>query len=108
MITVKVIRDKSGICGIESRGHADFAEYGSDIVCAGVSALMINAANSLEQFTEDELKIEEGGADGGYLMFRLGSERSAEAELLMKSLILGLRSIEETYGNQYLTLKDEN
>ena len=34
-------------------GHAGFAAYGNDIVCAAVSALVINTVNSIEAFTED-------------------------------------------------------
>ena len=40
--------------GFDVSGHAGYSEAGSDIVCAAVSALVINAVNSIEKFTEDE------------------------------------------------------
>ena len=52
--------------GFESKGHADYAEDGDDIVCAAVSALTFNAVNSIEKFTEDAFQVEQA-EDGGYL-----------------------------------------
>ena len=35
--------------GFEITGHAGYAEYGQDIVCAAVSVLALNMANSVER-----------------------------------------------------------
>ena len=51
-ITVKK-RNGISIWILLSRGHAGYAEEGQDIVCAAVSALIINTVNSLETFTDD-------------------------------------------------------
>ena len=32
-------------------GHAGYSEYGTDIVCASISVLVINTINSIEAFT---------------------------------------------------------
>ncbi|WP_333683544.1 ribosomal-processing cysteine protease Prp, partial [Enterocloster lavalensis] len=57
MIQVTIFRDseESGdvFTGVELSGHAGYAESGRDIVCAAVSALVLNMANSVEAFTED-------------------------------------------------------
>ena len=42
---------------ISINGHADYAKKGSDIVCAGVSALTIALINTLDAL-EDEGKVE--------------------------------------------------
>ena len=39
--------------GFLVRGHAGYAAAGSDIVCAAVSALILNMANSVGTFTGD-------------------------------------------------------
>ena len=39
--------------GFTSEDHAGYAQEGEDIVCAGISALVINTVNSIEDFTED-------------------------------------------------------
>ena len=40
---------------MEVKGHAGYDEYGKDIVCAAVSVLTVNMANSVEKFTDDGL-----------------------------------------------------
>lgn len=105
MIKVKVILDnksnyKSFICS----GHAGFAEYGSDIVCSAVSALVINTANAIDQFTDNEFDASE--ADGE-ITYYFNSEPDEKAKLLMDTLILGLNEIQKLYGKKYLDLKTE-
>ena len=39
--------------GFDVNSHAGYAEEGEDIVCAAISALVINTVNSIETFTDD-------------------------------------------------------
>ena len=105
MIRITAFRQGNVISEVTCTGHAGYDETGSDIVCAAVSALMINTVNSIEQFTEDELTVDEAVDGDGYLSFRLGGEVSERASLLTDSLLLGLETIEETYGEQFLALE---
>ena len=41
--------------GFECNGHADFAAYGKDVVCAALSVLTINTINSIDQLTDDRI-----------------------------------------------------
>ena len=55
MIKVTIYKtERQEYAGFDMEGHAGYAEAGEDIVCAGVSALVINALNSIERFTDDE------------------------------------------------------
>ena len=105
MINVIIKRDKDKVAkGIEIKGHAGYAEYGQDIICAAVSSLALNMANSVEQFTDDHF---EGSVsdDGGYFSFSFPDEISPESQLLMKSLILGLQNIQRDYGAEYINFR---
>ena len=104
MISVTILKNGEEYRGFISEGHAGYAEEGYDIICAAVSVLTINAVNSLEELTEDEFQAEQS-PDGGYLKLTFTGSVSKEAELLMKSLELGLRSMEESYGNEFLSVK---
>ena len=53
MITITILQDHEDAVGFHCIGHSGYAEAGSDIICAGVSALVINTINSIETFTED-------------------------------------------------------
>ena len=48
MIKVTINRTESGLIqSFTMSGHADFAEHGQDIVCAGVSAVSFGAVNAI-------------------------------------------------------------
>ncbi|MBQ5869307.1 MAG: ribosomal-processing cysteine protease Prp [Lachnospiraceae bacterium] len=105
MINVIIKRDKDKVAkGIEIKGHAGYGEYGQDIICAAVSSLALNMANSVEEFTDDHF---EGSVsdDGGYFSFSFPDEVSPESQLLMKSLILGLQNIQRDYGAEYINFR---
>ena len=107
MIRFTVWKSKQNqYCGFEVAGHAGFAEEGEDIVCAAVSVLTINTVNSIDEFTEDDYEVEQA-QDGGFLRMRFTDEPGERASLLMDSLVLGIRSIEADYGNEYITLISE-
>ena len=58
MIRVTVYKTRRHeYAGFDLSGHAGYEEAGHDIVCAAVSALVINTVNSVEQFTDDKNKL---------------------------------------------------
>lgn len=102
MITITVYKDADGkITGFCSTGHAGFADSGQDIVCAAVSALVINTVNSIENFTSDTFELKEDEKKGT-IDFKIVSKPGKEATLLLNSLFLGLNGIREDYGKQYI------
>ncbi len=102
MITVTVKKRGGSYLSFTSRGHAGYAQEGQDIVCAAVSALVINTVNSIEKFTEDEIRAEERD---GFVSFTFQKPVTERGKLLMDSLVLGLTEIEHSYNNRFLTVK---
>ncbi|MEG9461916.1 MAG: ribosomal-processing cysteine protease Prp, partial [Bacillus amyloliquefaciens] len=45
--TIRRSRNDGGILSFEMTGHADFAEHGRDLVCAGVTAVVFGAVNAV-------------------------------------------------------------
>ena len=43
---------EKSLIGIEAKGHSGYSEYGSDIVCAGISALMFTLIYGLVDIEE--------------------------------------------------------
>ena len=76
-------------------GHAEYNDSGKDIVCAAASALVINAVNSIERFTDDETSCVSDG-ESGEITFRFSQIPSHDAALLLDSMILGLEEIEDS------------
>ncbi len=106
MIKVTVYQNHSGVyCGFRMKGHAGFAAFGSDIVCSAVSVLVINTMNSIEQFTDDKF---DGAVhnEKDVVSFDILSEPVSEAAgLLMDSLVLGLKAIQDEYGKKYINIR---
>ena len=107
MIRVTIYQNTSShkYFGFRMEGHAEFAAYGSDIVCAAVSALVINTINSIEALTEDTFE-DAVHQEKDVVSFQITSKPVSEkAELLLDSLVLGLQSVAKEYGKKYICLK---
>ncbi len=101
MVTATVVKDPSGYVAFECRGHAGFAPKGRDIVCSAISTLTINAANSIMTLTDTKINV---GENDGFLSWTFENGCDERAHLLMDSLLIGLRSVEEEYRN-YLKIE---
>ena len=104
MIKIVVSVNKNGdYKSIEFSGHALFADTGKDIVCAAVSILAINTLNSIEALCGDKFDAIENPKEG-YLKAEFNNKLSEKADLLIKSLLLGLDGISHEYGKKFITI----
>ena len=104
MIQVTVLKNYNGqFTGFSCCGHSGYANIGKDIVCAGVSALVINTINSISAYTNEKISVE-SYEDTGMILLQFLHPAGHDAELLVKSLILGLQGIQQSYGADYIDL----
>lgn len=96
---------QSEFTGFRMEGHAGYAEHGQDIVCAAVSVLVINTINAIEAFTEDSSKHAIHEEKDVVSFDILSASVSDSAQLLLRSLVLGLEGIRSEYGKKYLEIK---
>ncbi|AOH55931.1 hypothetical protein ABE28_016335 [Peribacillus muralis] len=100
---IKVVFDapQERIASFTLSGHANFAKKGSDIVCAGVSAVSFGAVNAIMSLTDVKPEIEQG-REGGYLRCAIPANISPESEekvqLLLNGMLVSLQTIERDYG----------
>jgi uncharacterized protein YsxB (DUF464 family) len=110
MVKVKVRRDARGaINGFHITGHARYADHGSDIVCAGVSAVAQTAVLGLRQVAGIPVQVDEGPGklDCTVLEFTQSGAQpnpgeTAEAvrqkaQAILEAMVVGLRDIEKDY-----------
>ena len=103
MISVVISKHLNNIVSVSLDGHAGYADHGQDIVCSAVSVLVINAFNSIEQFTDDAFTLE-AAEDGGHMIMNFSEAPSEKAKLLLDSMLLGLDEIHKQYGSEYISL----
>ena len=102
-ITVYQNHDQQFV-GFDCLGHAEYSDE-NDIVCAAVSAMTINCMNSIEEFTDTLFYCDSNETDG-MISFRITENNGADAQLLLKSLVLGLQNMESNY-EKYIDLSFE-
>ena len=96
MTEVTFYRNKAeDIQGFRVEGHAGYAEEGEDIVCSAISALVFNAINSITELAGDEPDVDiDDDEEEPFIDVNFFEEPSEKAQLLLRSLLLGLSSIE--------------
>ena len=115
MTTVIIIKNSNKqYRGFICDGHAGYAKKKffsrqPDILCSAISTLVINTINSLEAFTDEleNMEIETDEKDG-YINCQFKTPITDEKSiLLLDAMTLGLKKLNEEYGNEYLQVKFE-
>ena len=100
MIKVLIKREENKFISLEVKGHAKSAENGKDLVCAGVTSILAGGFNNLENPNSFELKLEEG-----YALARAVKEVSSHDEIVIETIITGLKTMEESWP-QFINIKN--
>ena len=103
MIRAKIIRAGEQILGFECKGHAGYAEEGSDIICAAVSILTTTCVNALESVAGVKGKAK---VDEGYMQVLIEKDQANhDTQVIFRTVIQGLRDLTDAYP-EYLQLKE--
>lgn len=107
MILVVVNKDQNGrSVGFTCSGHADYAKRGSDIVCAGVSALTHTTVLALEQIIQVPVEVKTEAKSNLLECSWTGNrEETEKSDLIMKVMLLGLTEIQKQYP-KYLRVSE--
>ena len=103
MITITIFQNHDQITGFRCLGHSGYADAGSDIICAGVSALVINTINAIDALTTSSFHLDTE-EESGLIDFTFEEVADHDAQLLVESMILGLQGIQNDYGNEFIIL----
>ena len=93
MIRVKVLSMKNHIDRIDILGHADYEEYGKDIVCSSVSSIVTTTVNGIYEIDKDYLNVKE--EKDGMIITILKNDDVCDK--LIKNMLSLLQELEESY-----------
>jgi uncharacterized protein YsxB (DUF464 family) len=100
MIKVLIKSEGEKLQSLEVKGHANSAPHGEDLVCAAVSAVVTGGANAIKNLNDIEIKLDEG-----YALLKVKSSLSSHDEIVMETIITGLKTIAE--GNdKFIQIKN--
>lgn len=103
MVVVELfLADDGYIQAFQVKGHAGAAPYGEDIVCAAISVLSQTAVIGLNHFLTlaPEVKIQDGLLCCT-LPEKLDAKEKEQAQVLLKTMELGLEALEPDYGRYF-------
>lgn len=92
MINVEYIENKATIAYIKISGHANYDDYGKDIVCSAVSAISIGALNALRNIENYAITQKEG-----LIIIESKNESSYEDNIILQTMLIQLKTIEQSY-----------
>jgi uncharacterized protein YsxB (DUF464 family) len=109
MIRIQIERNRAGqVERVLIKGHAGYAEYGKDIVCAAVSGISIALANAIETMFGVRVHADDDG--DGKLDCRFppslnDPEKAEKVRLLMEAMVIALKNMADEYPD-HVTIKE--
>ena len=97
MTAVTFFQDENGFSGFRAKGHSGYAEEGSDIVCAAVSALTQTAEIGLRKVAKVRIRTILNEEDALLEVRLLETEGPAwqAAQIILRTLEEGILDIEQ-------------
>ncbi|MBR1748150.1 MAG: ribosomal-processing cysteine protease Prp [Clostridia bacterium] len=97
MISVTITRERGRIDRVSVSGHAGYAGYGKDVVCAAVSAVAQTALMGLMHYESSVEYVRDD--EKGYLSFSVPKGKNeAVLQGIVETAVIGLKDIATGYG----------
>jgi len=103
MIKIKINKTNNKYVSLEVSGHSNYDEHGKDIVCAGVSAVVVGGLNALTNENKKQVSCK---VRDGYVNVDVLDLNNDRLQLIMNVIIVQLKSIEESY-KKYIKIYEE-
>jgi uncharacterized protein YsxB (DUF464 family) len=93
MVKVNVNLKDNLVESIIIKGHAGYADYGKDIVCASVSSMVITTVNAIARLRQNDITCNQ---DDGFVEIIVNTHDSITDTLLLNLIDL-LKELEKQY-----------
>lgn len=100
MISVNVSFIGSDLQTLTVSGHANYDQYGKDIVCAGVSAVVTGGINALESELANIKIVNEENKLGVIVI-----NSNEKIQIILKTILVQLETIETSYKKYIKIIK---
>ncbi|WP_163653253.1 ribosomal-processing cysteine protease Prp [Listeria sp. PSOL-1] len=96
MIQVTVEQKNDHIISFTMNGHANYAEHGSDLVCAGASSIAFGMVNAISEVCDFDPIIKKSE---GFLRYTLPEAyiKNETVQILLTGMVNQLRSLAYSY-----------
>lgn len=101
MIKIKIEKENLDFKTIKISGHANYDDYGKDIVCAGVSAILTTTVNAILSFDSKAITI----TDDKDIVLKVLKKDEITKKLILNMISL-FYELEETYPKN-ITIRED-
>lgn len=109
MVKVEILRKNGKIVRYSAKGHAEYAEYGNDIVCAAISMAMQFPLGGMQEILGIMPKFEIDS--DGYLDVNMRgmnfSDKEKEVSVLLETMVLMLKEVTKGYPKHIKLVEKE-
>lgn len=106
MVKVKFFKKNKRIYYFEIKGHANAGKYGEDIVCSAISVLGQTCIIGLLEVVNIPIKQR---IEPGYLTCEIPNDleeaKAREADIIVNTMYLGMKSIQDSYS-KFMVIKE--
>ncbi len=102
MIKVRISKNNNIIESIKCHGHAGYADYGKDIVCAAFSTMIITTINGILEIDKDSISY----TDSNDLEI-INIKKDNITNSLLNNLVNMMYELKENYDKN-INIKEEN
>lgn len=95
------------ILAFDITGHADFDNYGMDIVCSGVSAISQTIVLGITEVIKADVLVSIDEGDVSLSLYKSSEEDIDKCQTLLETMRLGLISMEKGYGDYINVIEEE-
>ncbi|MDO4467013.1 MAG: ribosomal-processing cysteine protease Prp [Bacillota bacterium] len=102
MVLVEILQKQDRMQSIRISGHAQYADAGQDLVCAGVSSIGIGALNALDEIFSSDVRVEQRK---NKILIKVLKD-SDTLQTTLRFLLYQLETMVEVYP-QYIQIKKD-
>ena len=102
MIKVRIHKKEEIIERLDCKGHAGYAEYGKDIVCAAFSTMIITIVNAILGFDEDAVSYTDSND-----LHIVNIKKDNITNSLLNTLVEMMKELRDTYDKN-IDIKEES
>jgi len=102
MVKVTYLYQNTNIAAVKITGHANFAEVGNDIVCAGISAIVIGTLNALHELENKQVQVIDNTI--GLINLKVTTVTN-NSQIILKTMLWQLKTIKNQYP-KYINIKE--
>ena len=79
--------------GLKIEGHANYDDYGKDIICSAVSSIFVGGCNAISDISNFKVLIESGKSE----LKLIGNEIDEHDLVVIETIVVQLKTIEDSY-----------